>query len=142
MQARLAKVGLAEGIAFSFDGKIGNTRDSHRLIELGKSKGEAMQIRVVEELFRGYFEGGADITDKTWLVERGVAAGLEEDEVRRFILESDAGGQKVDDEVAKTSRYTSGVPNFTVQDKYVVEGAEDETAFLQLFAEIADQQKS
>lgn len=50
MQGHLARLGQQVGINFNFGGKTGNTRDSHRLIQLGKSKGEEMQTKVVEQL--------------------------------------------------------------------------------------------
>ena len=45
MQAHLAQVGKQVGIDFGFSGKTGNTRDSHRLIQLAKTKGPEMQER-------------------------------------------------------------------------------------------------
>jgi len=44
------------GQNFKFGGKTGNTRDSHRLIQLAKTKSPQLQTRVVEELFAAYFE--------------------------------------------------------------------------------------
>jgi len=37
---RLKRVGKAHGIDFTFAGKVGNTRDSHRLMYLAGLKGE------------------------------------------------------------------------------------------------------
>lgn len=56
MQERLAQIGAQEGIAFKFGGRTGNTRDSHRLVALGRAKGGEAQTRVVEALFNAYFE--------------------------------------------------------------------------------------
>lgn len=39
MTERMRMMGQAEGICFSFQGKIGNTRDAHRLSQLAKTKG-------------------------------------------------------------------------------------------------------
>ena len=133
MQQRLTMTGKADGIDFKFGGKTGNTRDSHRLIQLGKSKSAQMQTRVVEELFKAYFENEQDITSHDVLKQAGVKAGLEEKEVAEW-LESDHGGKQVDEEVANArSMSISGVPNFTVQDRYKLEGAQDPEAFLQVF---------
>lgn len=43
---RLGELGKSEGINFKFGGKTGNTRDSHRLVQLGKTKGPQVQTRV------------------------------------------------------------------------------------------------
>jgi predicted DsbA family dithiol-disulfide isomerase len=133
---RLSAVGAETGINFKFGGKTGNTRDSHRLIQLGKSKSPAVQTRVVEELFSAYFEQEGDITSHETLLKAGVKAGLEEGEVKEW-LDSDKGGKAVDEEVeAAQLNQISGVPNFTVQGKYEIGGAQDPGVFLRLFEKI------
>lgn len=133
---RLAQVGADSGINFKFGGKTGNTRDSHRLIQLGKSKSPAVQTRVVEELFAAYFENEGDITNHAILQSAGVKAGLDEREVKEW-LASDKGGKAVDEEVeAAQQNQVSGVPNFTIQGKYEIGGAQDPGVFLRLFEKI------
>ena len=130
------------GINFKFGGKTGNTRDSHRLIQLGKSKSPAIQTRVVEELFAAYFENEGDITSHAVLTSAGVKAGLDEKEVKEW-LASDKGGKEVDLEVEQAQQnQISGVPNFTIQGKYEVGGAQDPGVFLRLFEKIRAEQAS
>lgn len=113
MQNHLARLGKQVGIDFAFGGKTGNTRDSHRLIQLAKTKGEGVQTRVVEELFNSYFEANEDITDMEVLISRGVKGGLDEAEVREW-MGSGKGGEEVDKEVVQANRkFIGGVPNFT-----------------------------
>ncbi|EGP86948.1 unnamed protein product [Zymoseptoria tritici ST99CH_1A5] len=136
MQGHLSKLGADVGINFAYGGNTGNTRDSHRLIQLGKTKGPEMQTRVVEQLFNSYFEENEDITTQEVLIQRGVKAGLEEKEVREW-MESGKGGPEVDKEVQDARRkFISGVPNFTINGKYELQGAEEPAAFLQVFKEI------
>ncbi|KAL3418051.1 DSBA-like thioredoxin domain-containing protein [Phlyctema vagabunda] len=136
MFERLSEIGKDVGINFKFGGKTGNTRDSHRLIQLGKKKSPALQTRVVEELFAAYFEQEGDITNHEILKNAAVRAGLDEKEVVEW-LESDKGGKEVDLEVEEAKRnQISGVPNFTVQGKYEVGGAQDSSVFLRLFDKI------
>ncbi|KAK1046944.1 hypothetical protein LTR74_017853 [Friedmanniomyces endolithicus] len=138
MQGHLARLGREVGIEFAFGGRTGNTRDSHRLIELGKRKGEEVQTRVVRELFAAYFEANEDITVVDVLVARGVKAGLEEKEVREW-MEKGKGGEEVDREVEEARKLCiGGVPNFTINGKWEVQGAEEPAAFLQVFGEIKD----
>ena len=133
---RLAHTGADLGINFKFGGKTGNTRNSHRLVQLGKMKSPAIQTRVVEELFAAYFETELDITDMAVLKAAGVRAGLEEKEVADW-LDSDNGGKEVDEEVRKAKmQFISGVPNFTVQGKYEIGGAQDPEVFLKVFEDI------
>ena len=133
---RLGAIGKDLGINFSFSGKTGNTRDSHRLIQLAKTKSEHVQTKVVEELFTAYFEKEKDITSHEVLREAGVNGGLEEHEVKQW-LESDMGGKEVDEEVEEAQmRDIHGVPYFTFQDKYEISGAQDEKGFVQIFEKI------
>lgn len=98
-----------------------------------------MQTRVVEELFKGYFEEERDITSKEFLSAAGVRAGLERAEVEKW-LEGDAGGEAVDREVKTAARFVNGVPNFTIQERFHVNGAQDPEEFLRIFDAVARQE--
>lgn len=142
MFQRLAQIGNEEGINFKFGGRTGNTRDSHRLVQLGKTKGPKVQTRVIEELFAAYFENEKDITSEDVLVATGVKAGLEEQEVKAW-LSNGKGGPEVDREVEDAyAQNISGVPNFTINDKFEVGGAQDPAAFVQLFERLKSQDAS
>lgn len=133
MQQQLLQIGKAEGINFKYGGKTGNTRDSHRLVQLGKTKGAQVQTRVIEELFAAYFENEKDITSHEVLIDAGVKAGLDKTEVEDW-LNSEKGGPQVDSEVQDARRQgVSGVPNFTINGKFEVSGAQEPAAFVQLF---------
>jgi predicted DsbA family dithiol-disulfide isomerase len=134
----LTAVGKDVGINFSFGGKTGSTRDAHRLAQLGKAKGLDVQTRLVEELFAAYFEHEKDITSHEVLREAGVKAGLPEEEVQEW-LKSDKGGPEVDREVIEAQmRGVSGVPNFVLQDKYEIGGAQDAEAFVSCFEKLKE----
>lgn len=154
MFSRLSAVGEGEGIAFRFGGNTGSTRDSHRLLwyaaqeEAKRAELEAphsaqdsvvvggLQTRVVENLFRAYFEEEKNITDPAVLLDAAVSAGLERGEVEK-LLESDVGGAEVDGEAqAASRRLVTGVPYFSVQDKYSIEGADEPEAFLEVFGRV------
>lgn len=135
-------MGQQLGINFSFAGKIGNTRDAHRLIALagGGSGGHQAdtQDRVVMELFRDYFEGEGDVTSHETLARVGEKAGLDGDDVRRRLAGGE-GGDQVDAEVREArARGVTGVPSFKVQGRYVVEGAQDEQAFMEVFVKVKE----
>ncbi|KAB8295929.1 hypothetical protein EYC80_008749 [Monilinia laxa] len=140
--SRLAQIGKDVGIDFSFGGKTGATRDSHRIIQLGKTKSPAMQTKVVESLFKSYFEEEGDITSHEVLHSAAVRAGLDEKEVNEW-LGSDKGGLEVDREVEAARRNSiGGVPNFTIQGKYEIGGAQDSAVFLRLFEKIKETEES
>lgn len=130
IQAWLRATGEAEGIRFAFEGKVGNTRDSHRLVQLAKTKPGDMQDRVVASLFQIYFEENGDVTDPETLVAAGVRGGLDAGEIRAW-MEAGQGGDQVDEEVQWA--YAQGVysvPSFTINDRSRIEGAQDVPAFL------------
>ncbi|KAI1103024.1 DSBA oxidoreductase [Jackrogersella minutella] len=138
LQQRLTMMGREEGINFGFRGKVGNTRDSHRLIQFGKTKGNDVENRVVLELFKSYFEGDGDITSHDTLVSAAEKAGLDKGEVREW-LETGKGGKEVDEEVQEAyAKDIHGVPHFTIQGKYEVDGAQDAQAFLETFAKVKE----
>jgi predicted DsbA family dithiol-disulfide isomerase len=132
---RLKRVGQAHGINFSFAGKVGNTRDSHRLMYLAGLRGEVVQMKLAKELFTMHFEGDTDVSCHDDLIEAGVAAGLDEEDVRAW-LESDDGGVEVDEEAQRArDSGVSSVPTFEINGRRL-EGAEDVSAFYRGFTEI------
>ncbi|KAG9654428.1 DSBA oxidoreductase, partial [Aureobasidium melanogenum] len=135
IKMRLKRVGKAHGIDFTFSGKVGNTRDSHRLLYLAGLKGEEVQMALAKELFRVHFEGDADVSSHDDLIEAGVAVGLVRDEVKEW-LESGNGGAEVDDEAQRArDAGVNSVPTFEINGRRL-EGAEDPLAFYELFASI------
>lgn len=161
--SRLSAVGESEGIKFNFGGNTGKTRDSHRLLwyagELEEAKRResatapppssgstvvvgGLQTRVAEKLFRAYFEDEKNITDPRVLLEAGVEAGLDQDAVKK-LLDSEEGGAEVDSE-AKTAarRLVTGVPYFSIQGKYSVEGADEPETFLEVFEQVKEDEKA
>ena len=151
MFARLSTTGEADGISFKFGGNTGSTRDSHRLVwYAGKEEEKAraagavnpsgvvggLQTRVVEKLFRAYFEEEKNITDVDVLTEAAVGAGLDREVVTK-LLEGEDGAEEVDAEALHASRrLVSGVPHFTIQNKYLVEGADEPETFLEVFERV------
>lgn len=129
---RLKRVGKAHGINFTFASKVGNTRDSHRLMYLAGLKGEEVQMALAMELFRVHFEGEADMSSHDDLLEAGVSVGLARNEMMEW-LESVNGGSEVDDESqrARDSGINS-VPTFEINGRRL-EGAEDSSAFYEVF---------
>lgn len=160
--SRLSAVGEGEGIKFNFGGNTGKTRDSHRLLWYAGEVEEArranatpappsgsdagsgstlvggLQTRVAEKLFRAYFEDEKNITDPRVLLEAGVEAGLDAEEVKK-LLDSEEGGAEVDSEAKTASRrLVTGVPYFSIQGKYSVEGADEPETFLEIFEQVKE----
>ncbi|KKP06877.1 hypothetical protein THAR02_00958 [Trichoderma harzianum] len=140
MHDRMRGIGEAVGIKFRFGGRIGNSRDSHRLIHLAKKHGDETQLKVVDGLFAAYFEDEKDITDHDVLKDVAVGAGIPEAEFKKAIVESDEGGEEVDMS-AGTARFRgiSGVPDYTIQGKFRLSGAQDAMEFVNVFERVKAQ---
>jgi predicted DsbA family dithiol-disulfide isomerase len=128
MLPRMQAVGLEDGIRFDYGGRVGNTLDAHRLVELAWSKGgAALQDRVVEQLFHSYFECQGNLGDVDVLVAAAVAAGMDGAEVRAFLLSSDLVDSVQRDMREFVSRFRiSGVPFVIVGKRpHTVSGAQE-----------------
>lgn len=136
IQETLAAAGRDVGIQFSFGGRTGHTRDSHRLIRLAGQKGEEVQNRVVNELFTRYFEKEQDITDRAMLRSAAETAGMDGDAVGAY-LESNEGVEEVEDEVVRAQQMgVRGVPNIRINGLFEAPGAVDADIFRQIFEKI------
>jgi predicted DsbA family dithiol-disulfide isomerase len=76
LDARVAREGAGEGIQFAFDRmeRTPNTTRAHRLIDLAQRQEKA--DRVVDALFRAYFEEARDIGDETVLAAIAADCGI------------------------------------------------------------------
>ena len=129
----IEKAGASEGIEFAFDRieRTPNTIDAHRLIRFAGDEG--CQDRLVELLFRRYFEQGVDISAHERLVEAGAEAGLDADAVRDH-LASDTGVDAVRVEDLQARRIgVSGVPCFIIDGRFAVSGAQAPEVFQRIF---------
>lgn len=153
----MAAVGGSIGIRFKYGGKIGNTRDSHRLIAEAGARGGDLQDRLVNKLFNAYFEVNDDISSKDTLAKIATEVGLFKDQQEGLeFLKSEKRGAEVDREVEfnQYRRGISGVPHFIIEgtisrtiksdnvDQQEVGGAQDPKVFEQIFAQLDKSTKS
>lgn len=134
IRTRLLRTGRASGIEFSFNSKIGSTRDSHRLIWFAGQKYPDVQKQLLEEIFKDHFEHASDITSHVDLAKAAIAVGMPREVVSAF-LESDEGGKEVDELAAQARRDgILHVPHVIIGGKSI-EGAEDPSEFYQAFVD-------
>jgi len=120
----IKETGAQEGIPFAFDRieKSPNTIDAHRVVRWAAAGGN--QQVAVENLFKGYFTEGRDLTDANYLAGVAVEAGLDREIVER-LLAGDADRDRISEEVQLAQRMgVQGVPCFIFAGKYVVLGAQ------------------
>ncbi|HYD10183.1 MAG TPA: DsbA family oxidoreductase [Acidimicrobiales bacterium] len=119
----ITSVAATEGLDFRFDRmRRGNTFDAHRLLHLALDRG--VQEAAKERIDRATFSEGLPVSDIDALVQVGVDAGLDADEVRD-VLESEKYADSVRADEAQATAYgIRGVPFFVVDGRYGVSGAQ------------------
>jgi predicted DsbA family dithiol-disulfide isomerase len=125
--------GGAEGIEFAFDRirRTPNTIAAHRLVRFASKQGKA--DRLVEALFRAYFEQGRDTGRIEVLADIAAETGFERLAALRW-LESDAALAEILEEDRNARRLgITGVPCFIIDSGYALSGAQEPEFFLPLF---------
>ena len=124
VHARLTALGAEVGIAYRFDAisRAPNTLDAHRLIRWA-SVADA-QDRVVERLFRLYFEEGRDIGGRASLVEVARECGMDGEVVAKLLADG-RDVKAVRAEIAQAQSIgVTGVPFFIFASRFGVSGAQ------------------
>lgn len=121
-----AKVGLK----YDFKNTIvANTFKAHCVLQMAKSKGLGEAAK--ERLLHAYFEQGMNIGDDAILIQLGEEIGLTKEEVERA-LSDEYFAAKVNFDIEEALELgISGVPNFVINRKYGISGAQPSDVFLQ-----------
>ena len=136
MMPRMVQTFADEGIpGYSIDGRVGNTMDSHRLLEYALTKGGPQkQDELVEVLFDRYFLKGQALSSRSVLLEAASAANLDGAEA---LLDSGHGSEAVWQEVETAyNAGVTGVPYFRIDGGghgKEISGGQEAAAFLQIF---------
>ncbi|KAK0628814.1 thioredoxin-like protein [Bombardia bombarda] len=153
--ARLAQLAAQHDLPpLRWDGPIGNTMDSHKLIMLARkldittpssssSSSSSLQNTTVDTVFHGIFAENRDISDRGFLVEVALANGLAPSETEVLAwLDGDEASRLVGVQaaLARTIDITA-VPSFVVQGRYRVGGRQDAEVFLELFDRIREREE-
>ena len=130
----LAAAGRAEGIDFRFDRieRLPNTLDAHRVVKLAETEGVAVG-GVVESLFRGFFQEGRDLSERETLVELGSRGGLSAAGVERTLDDPGSRRAVLTQEAQIRKSGVTGVPDFLVNRRLFVMGAQDTDALVNVF---------
>jgi predicted DsbA family dithiol-disulfide isomerase len=118
--------GKEVGISYDFDAiKVApNTMSAHRLIRWAAQAGPGKQAKVVDLLFKAYFEEGRDIGSGPVLIEIAKRAGMDA-AIVETLLPTDAEEAGVIGEIATSKQMgITGVPCFIIDQKYAVSGAQ------------------
>ena len=138
LEERILEAGAAERISFAFEKilRTPNTFAAHRLIWYAGREG--CQNVVVDLLFKGYFEDGADIGSVSTLAHLAEPSGLD---AERFLL-SEEGMAEVNAEEAVGRRLgIRAVPYFLFNQANAISGAQPAEVFLAAVEKIHAQQE-
>jgi predicted DsbA family dithiol-disulfide isomerase len=135
----MKQVGHQEGIRFDYDGPVGPTYLSHRLIQYVQEQEPAKTDEVVNAIFKAYFEDRGNIFETTPLLDIVDAAktGLDIEAAKAFLADPH-GRSEIDAQVANAQRQgVHGVPDFTINGRYHLNGAQEPEAFVRIFEQLA-----
>jgi len=124
------------GLEYHFDKAIiSNSLTAHRIIHLAKSKklGDEME----EIFFKAYFTDGKDLNDAQTLIELGIKAGLDSNEVKEVVENENLYLIDVKGDIREAQEIgVQGVPFFVFDRKYAVSGAQPVEAFVNTIKEV------
>lgn len=141
---RITQIGRIYGIMFNFwEGKIGGTREVHRLIQLAQIlKGGEIRDRILDEVCSAFHERAMDITDREVLRAIAIEAGVDAGEVDEWMdKDKDVGGEELDLQLERARKLIGtekGVPVVILQGKYRFDGAPDISELLGTLVSIRD----
>ena len=137
MLARTQATARAEGLPMDFDrGQVRvSTLDAHRVLGLASAQGVADAVS--EALFRAHFEHGRNLAEPDTLIDAAAAGGIAAGAVRE-LLAGDEGIAQVQASVQQAQRLDiRSVPNFVLDRRLMISGAQPPEVFEQAFAELA-----
>jgi predicted DsbA family dithiol-disulfide isomerase len=141
MDARVAELGRAEGLAFDFDRAIeNNTLLAHRLLwHALTAYGIKEQAALKDRLLVAHFAEGADVGDRDTLAALAAEAGLDRDRAAEF-LASDEGRAEVLAEIDRAAGIgVNSVPTFVFEGKWAVQGGQESSTFLRVLEQVAEE---
>lgn len=138
MIPKMKQVGESVNIAFSYGGHVGNTLDSHRLIWKAREVGGSeLQDKMVESLFKAYFEEEKSLGEKEVLLKCADQAGMPSDQAKIFLDSSEAMTEVRNEEMEYRTKWRCrGVPLFIINNQHTLSGAQPAEAFLEVFEDL------
>lgn len=131
----MSSYGAGEGIHYKFGGTVANTMHAHRLIQhFQEEKGTDVADKIVNSLYRQYFEEEQHPSADATLLRAAIDAGIDESEARTFIEDRDEGLMEVKMLVREqASNQIDAVPYIVIEGKrrdIQLEGAKEVNEYL------------
>lgn len=131
---RLIEIGRQEGIRFRFDRieRVPNTLDAHRVIQLAELKRKDA-TRLAERMMRSFFEEGQDLQSRDLLIYLGEGSGLRAAEIHETLGDDTSKQIVLGQEAQVRKSGVSGVPDFLVNKRLFVTGAQTTDLLVSVF---------
>jgi len=122
------------GLTMRFDlVKQTNTFDAHRMTKLAKTM--ELDHKLIDILYKAYFENGKNLADLEILNELGKLSGIESNDLEEM-LNSNLYELEVKRDIEEANRKNiHGVPYFLFDGKRSIKGAQSLDAFIQVLPE-------
>lgn len=128
MLAQVTETAKQSGLEYNLDKAVMvNSQKAHRLIQFAKTRNLGDEIE--ERLFQAFFTEGKNIADNETLIQLGVDAGLDENELQTALTDEKYKQLMNKDVQEARSLGVTGVPFFVFDRKYAVSGAQPPQAF-------------
>jgi len=139
LEEHVLEAGREERIAFAFEkiARTPNTFLAHRLI--WHAARQDRQDSVVDSLFKGYFEEGADIGSSATLVRLAQRAGLDGADTERFFQKDEGVAEVKAEEAAGHRLGIRSVPYFVLNQAYGISGAQPVERFVAAIEKVLTQ---
>lgn len=131
---RLIEVGRQEGIRFRFDRieRVPNTLDAHRVIQLAERRGRDAS-RLAERFMQAFFEDGQDLSSRDLLIYLGEGTGLRAADIHETLGDDKSLQIVLGKEAQVRKSGVSGVPDFLVNKRLFVTGAQKTELLVSVF---------
>lgn len=140
IQAQVTDMAAQDGIVMRMEHTVpANTTQAHRLLQVHKNHPSIH--RLVELLFKAYFEEGRNIDDTNVLHDIHIAAGGSP-AMWEQRLHPDADKNLQQDLQLATQMGIRGVPFFYFEDRFTISGAREPEVFRQAIAQLIGDQDS
>ena len=129
-QSSLAEAGEALGIRFDFSklATMPDTTAAHRLVKLAAMEG--LHGRVLDAIFRAFFEQGRDIGDIEVLAAIGAGCGVSAEVLATFRNPQAGHAEVVEDERRLLLLGVNAIPNLLINRQVLVPGPADEQIYV------------
>jgi predicted DsbA family dithiol-disulfide isomerase len=137
IMVHLTQAGAASGLLFDYEKitRMPNTLLSHQLISLAP---EAMKLKLIDAIYKAYFEEGQDIGSLDVLIALAEELQLDGTALREK-LQANAALEAVKADIASAQNYAiRGVPYFVFDGKLAVSGAQAAEGFLSALKQAAE----